>query len=73
MFKKTDVVKHIETKKTDEPSVPKEFQGFQEFQEFQGFQEGKENIDNADDFFEPECADESNVIETFVESENVDS
>ena len=85
MFKKAEnVVKPIETEKTDEHSVLKEFQGFQEFQGsqefqesqefqgFQGFQEVKENIDNADEFFEPECADENNVTETFVESENVD-
>ena len=76
MFKKTEnVVKPIETEKIDEPNLPKEFQGFQGFQEFQGFQgfqEVKENIDNTEEFFEPECADENNVTETFLESENVD-
>ena len=80
MFKRTeDVVKSIETEKTDEHSVHKEFQGFQGSEEFQGSQEFqgiqgfqdlqvKENIDHADEFFEPE----NNVTETFVESENVD-
>ena len=67
-----NVVKHIGAEKIDEPSVLKEFQGFQGFHGSQGFQEVKENIDNADEFFEPECANENDVTETFVESENVD-
>ena len=72
MFKRTENVKPIETEKTDEHSVLKEFQGFQGFhgsQEFQGFQDVKKNIDNTDEFFEPECANENDVTETFVESE----
>ena len=64
--------KPIETEKIDEPSVPKEFQEFQGSKGFQGFQEVKKNIDNTDEIFEHECADENNVTETFVESENVD-
>ena len=75
MFKRTENVKPIETEKTDEHSVLKEFQGFQGFhgsQEFQGFQDVKENIDNTDKFFEPECANKNDVTDTLVESENDD-